>query len=63
MITFQRLKEKLSSLKLQYTEVFESLEEYLYFAEESTFYIYRNDTKAILAKGVRGFEQAKKRAS
>jgi len=63
MITYHQLKQKLADVKLQYTDVFESLEEYLYFAEESTFYIYRTDNNVILARGVQGFEQAKKRAS
>lgn len=31
--------------------------------EENTFYIYRTDTNAVLARGVRGFENAKKRAN
>jgi len=52
MITYHQLKQKLADVKLQYTDVFESLEEYLYFAEESTFYIYRTDNNVILARGV-----------
>ena len=31
--------------------------------EESTFYIYRTDTNAILARGINGFEAAKVRAN
>ena len=58
MITFHQLRKKLADVKLQYTDVFESFKEYLYFAEESTFYIYRTDTNAVLARGVQGFEQA-----
>jgi hypothetical protein len=63
MITYHQLRQKLADVKPQYTDVFERLEEYLYFAEQSTFYIYRTDTNAVLARGVQGFEQAKKRAS
>jgi hypothetical protein len=63
MITYHQLKQKLADVNVQYTDVFESFEEYLYFAEESTFYIFRTDNNVILARGVQGFEQAKKRAS
>ena len=63
MITFRQLRQRLADVKLQYTDAFESFEGYLYFAEGSTFYIYRTDTNAVLDRGVQGFEQAKKRAS
>ena len=59
MIIYYQLRQKLADVKPQYTDAFESLEEYLYFAEESTFYIYRFDTNAVLARGLQGFEQAK----
>ena len=32
-------------------------------AEETTFYILRTDTQTILAKGIKGYEQAKNRAN
>lgn len=32
-------------------------------AEESTFYVFRTDTQAVLAKGIKGYEQAKNRAN
>lgn len=32
-------------------------------AEDSTFYIFRTDTNSVLAKGIQGYEQAKKRAT
>jgi hypothetical protein len=31
--------------------------------EENTFYIYRTDTNAVLARGIKGYESAKERAS
>ena len=31
--------------------------------EDSTFYIFRTDTNAVLAKGIQGYEAAKKRAN
>ena len=32
-------------------------------AEENTFYVYRSDTQTVLAKGIKGYEQAKERAN
>jgi len=32
-------------------------------AEESTFYIFRTDTQTVLAKGIKGYQQAKDRAN
>ena len=32
-------------------------------AEENTFYVYRTDTQAVLAKGIKGYELAKNRAN
>lgn len=63
MITFRELCRRLAEVNIQYDDVFESLEEFLFFSEESTFYIYRTDTNSVLARGVQGFEQVKKRAS
>ena len=31
--------------------------------EENSFYVYRTDTQAVLAKGIKGYEQAKNRAN
>lgn len=32
-------------------------------AEENTFYVFRTDTQAVLAKNIKGYEQAKNRAN
>ena len=32
-------------------------------AEENTFYVFRTDTQTVLAKGIKGYEQAKNRAN
>ena len=34
-----------------------------HFTEENTFYIFRTDTQTVLAKGIKGYEQAKERAN
>jgi len=39
------------------------LDEYLALGEDSTFYVYRTDTNAVLARGIQGFEAAKERAN
>jgi hypothetical protein len=31
--------------------------------EQSTFYVYRTDTNAVLARGIKGFESAKEKAN
>ena len=38
-------------------------EEIEHLAEDVTFYIFRTDTNAVLAKGIQGYEAAKKRAT
>lgn len=50
MITFKEFRQKTDQI--------------LFFIyEESTFYIYRTDTNAVLARGIQGFEAAKARAN
>ena len=34
-----------------------------YIVEENTFYVFRTDTQTVLAKGIKGYEQAKERAN
>jgi hypothetical protein len=53
----EEVEEILSKEWVSLPETFELL------LEENTFYIYRTDTNAVLARGVRGFENAKKRAN
>ena len=50
MITFKDFRNKMNRLLLS-------------IYEESTFYIYRTDTNAVLARGINGFEAAKARAN
>ena len=62
MITFKQLRYRLSEIveRLEHQAI---LEEFLELDEESTFYIYRTDTNAVLARGIQGFEAAKARAN
>ena len=53
----------MAEVNIQYDDVFESLEEFLFFAEESTFYIYRTYTNSVLARGVQSFDKPKKQES
>ena len=50
MITFKDFRNKTNNILLS-------------IYEESTFYIYRTDTSAVLARGINGFEAAKARAN
>lgn len=50
MITFKDFRDKTNLILLS-------------IYEESTFYIYRTDTNAVLARGINGFEAAKTRAN
>jgi len=38
-------------------------EAYLRFDEANTFYIYRSDTNAVLARGISGYDNAKEKAN
>jgi hypothetical protein len=40
-----------------------TIEEIEHLGEDYTFYIYRTDTNAVLARGIQGFEAAKSRAN
>jgi hypothetical protein len=63
MITFKELRRRLTESAGEPEDVFDLLEEWFYLFEDSTFYIYRTDTNAVLATGIKGFEAAKRRAS
>jgi hypothetical protein len=63
MNTYKELKERLNIANSEELDVFDLLEEWYLLFEDSTFYIYRTDTNAVLATGINGFEAAKRRAS
>ena len=62
MVTFKQLRYRLGEVveRLEHQAI---LEEFLELDEDSTFYIYRADTNAVLARGIHGFEAAKARAN
>jgi len=62
MITFNELRYRLAEV-VQRLEHQAILQEFLELDEDSTFYIYRTDTNAVLARGIHGFEAAKARAT
>ena len=62
LITFKELRKKLSEVEIIDHGYADSLEEWILLDENSTFYIYRTDTNAVLARGL-SFEGAKTRAS
>ena len=59
MITFKEFRQKL----IERVGLAHDLDEYLTLDEDSTFYVYRTDTNAVLARGIQGFEAAKERAN
>ena len=59
MITFKEFRQQLIE---RVNHAFD-LDEYLTLDEDSTFYVYRADTNAVLARGIQGFEAAKARAN
>jgi hypothetical protein len=63
MITYKELKRRLDEATSEPVDIYDLFEEWFQLFEDSTFYIYRTDTNAILATGINGFEAAKRRAS
>jgi hypothetical protein len=63
MITFKELRRKLDEAPSEPVDIFDLFEEWFQLFENSTFYIYRTDTNAVLATGINSFEAAKARAS
>ena len=59
MVTFKQFRQQL----IERVDHAHDLDEYLMLDEDSTFYIYRTDTNAVLARGIQGFEAAKERAN
>ena len=59
MITFKEFRQQL----IERVDHALDLDEYLTLDEDSTFYVYRADTNAVLARGIQGFEAAKARAN
>ena len=63
MITFSELRRRLSESTSEPVDIYDLLEEWFNLFEDSTFYIYRTDTNAVLATNIQGFEAAKAKAS
>ena len=61
MITFKELRRRLNEITIEQS-IFDDLDELLDLIE-GTFYVYRTDTNAVLAKGIPDYDSAKDRAS
>ena len=61
MITFKELRRRLNEVTIEQS-IFDDLEDLLDLIE-GTFYVYRTDTNAVLAKNIPDFEAAKERAN
>jgi hypothetical protein len=63
MITYKELRRRLDEATSEPVDIYDLFEEWFQLFEDSTFYIYRTDTNAVLATGIKSFEAAKQRAS
>jgi hypothetical protein len=63
MITFQELRRRLAESTSEPVDIYDLFEEWLQLFEDSTFYIYKVSTGAVLATNIQGFEAAKAKAS
>ena len=63
MITFSELRRRLSESTSEPVDIYDLFEEWFNLFKDSTFYIYKVSTGAILASNIQGFEAAKSKAS
>jgi|LauGreDrversion4_2_1035121.scaffolds.fasta_scaffold58371_7 hypothetical protein len=63
MITFKQFRQRLSRSIDEQADVCDLFEECLNLLEDSTFYLYRTDTNAVLARGIQGYQTAKEQAT
>ena len=63
MITFQELRRRLAESTSEPVDIYDLFEEWFNLFEDSTFYIYKVSTGAVLATNIQGFEAAKSKAS
>ena len=60
MITYQQLQMRIT---LALERLLEAPESSLLLDEDHSFYIFRTDTNAVLARGIQGFDAAKEKAN
>jgi hypothetical protein len=63
MIAFKELRRRLTESTSEPVDIYDLFEEWFNLFESGTFYIYRTDTNAVLARNIQGFEAAKAKAS
>jgi len=63
MITFKELRSRLAEATCEPVDIYDFMEEWFNLFEDSTFYIYRVSTGAVLATNIQGFEAAKRKSS
>ena len=63
MITFRELRSRLAEATCEPVDIYDFMEEWFNLFEDSTFYIYKVSTGAVLATNIQGFEAAKAKAS
>jgi hypothetical protein len=63
MVTFKELRRRISESTSEPVDIYDFMEEWFNLSEDSTFYVYRTDTNAVLATNIQGFEAAKRKSS
>ena len=63
MITFKMLRSRLAEATCEPVDIYDFMEEWFNLFEDSTFYIYKVSTGAVLATNIQGFEAAKRKSS
>ena len=63
MITFKMLMSRLAEATCEPVDIYDFMEEWFNLFEDSTFYIYKVSSGAVLATNIQGFEAAKAKAS
>ena len=63
MITFRELRSRLAEATCEPVDIYDFMEEWFNLFEDSTFYIYKVSSGAVLATNIQGFEAAKAKAS
>jgi hypothetical protein len=63
MITFKELRRRLLDEGIDASDLYGLFEEWFHLLEDSTFYVYRTDTNAVLATNIQGYDAAKAKAS
>jgi hypothetical protein len=63
MISFKELRRRLPESTSEPVDIYDLFEEWFNLFEDSTFYVYMVSTGKVLASNIKGYENAKRKAS